>query len=60
MDSQATNKDLGMTFDANGIICTDIHKASLELLSPEELTKISVVNVSRCEDAHSDHIYYNV
>ena len=49
-----------MTFDANGIICTDIHKASLELMSPKELAKISVVNVRCSQHAHSDHIYYDV
>lgn len=33
-------------FDANAVICTDIYKASLELLSPEEILKTSVCKIT--------------
>lgn len=33
-------------FDANGVICTDIHKAYLELLSPDQILKTSVCRVT--------------
>jgi DNA-directed RNA polymerase I subunit RPA1 len=33
-------------FDANGIVCTDIHKATLEVLSSNEVLKMSVCRIT--------------